>query len=70
MIVAEQVQQTVQREDAKLRTERVPHLECLTPCDARRNDNVPEKSALARRERQDVGGSVLPPVLSVQCTDL
>ncbi len=59
MIVAEQVQQAVQREHPRLDAEGVPRAAGLTARDAGRDRDVSQEARLPRGEREDVGGRIL-----------
>jgi hypothetical protein len=69
VIVPEQVQQAVEREDSQLFRVRVSLLARLAARDACRDHDIPQSrgaSRVAGRERQDVGRTVLPAVASIE----
>ena len=66
VIIAKQVQETMQGQHAKLGLQRMTCGPGLASGDTRRDRNIAKISGFFRRKRQDVGGDVRSPVLAVQ----
>jgi len=78
MVVAQDVEQTMKREPADLRVDRISSGPSLAPCHTRRDDHISEKGPLTSRpsrgwigrKRQHVGRSVDTAELPVQRSHL
>ncbi len=66
VIIAKEMQQAVQGQDAELRAEAVAGGSRLALRNTMRNHDIAELTRLIGRERQDVRRSILPPVSAIQ----
>jgi hypothetical protein len=66
VIVAEQMQQAVQRQHAQFGAERMPGGRCLAAGDADRDDHVTQRTGFVSREGQHVGRRILLSITPIE----